>query len=350
MLRKKITYKSLSPSSGFVLRSPLGGSNAPEHTGRVSTRLTASDRISGVLVRWDIGRNRYLVKSGLYACGSPDSASPVLVTANYKLTFDSVRKELGGQNLWILVLDTHGVNVWCASGKGTFGTKELVKRIQASGLSKIVSHRELILPQLGASGVAAHEVKKESGFTVRWGPVYAKDIPEYLGNGKTKTARMKRVEFKLSDRLAVAPVEIAHAWPLLFITVALSFLFSLSAKTAGASFFFSSLLSLTGGIFAGTVLFPVLMPFLPFRAFAAKGALLGLEWSVLSFAPFAHLSPGTLPVILLTVPLVSFLSMNFTGSSTFTCQKGAELEVKWSLPFMILSSASGILTGVLLWI
>jgi CO dehydrogenase/acetyl-CoA synthase gamma subunit (corrinoid Fe-S protein) len=84
---------------------------------------------------------RYRAAPGLYRIGQPDANSPVLVTANYKLTVDRVRKELVGMNVWLLVLDTKGVNVWCAAGKGTFGTDELVRRIQAANLNEVVGPR-----------------------------------------------------------------------------------------------------------------------------------------------------------------------------------------------------------------
>jgi len=83
-------------------------------------------------------------------------------------------------NVWLLVLDTKGVNVWCAAGKGTFGTDELVRSIQAANLKQVVRHRDLVLPQLGATGVAAHEVKRATGFSVHYGPVRARDIQAYL--------------------------------------------------------------------------------------------------------------------------------------------------------------------------
>ncbi len=85
----------------------------------------------------------YAIDPGLYALGDPDRESPVLVSANYKMSFDDLRSALPGRNLWILVLDTKGINVWCAAGKGTFGTEELVKRIEASHLKEIVSHRSI---------------------------------------------------------------------------------------------------------------------------------------------------------------------------------------------------------------
>ena len=129
---------------------------------RVSTNLSIGDRFGGWRVRWGIGRKHYRVDPGLYRVGRPGQDSPVLVTANYKLSFDSLRSELRGIDAWLLVLDTQGVNVWCAAGKGSFGTDELIRQIQAVGLSEVVTHRRLIVPQLGATGVAAHEVHRHS--------------------------------------------------------------------------------------------------------------------------------------------------------------------------------------------
>ena len=70
--------------------------------------------------RLGLNRSTYLITPGLYCTGQPTPASPVVVTANYKLSFDALRKELSGESVWILVLDTRGINIWCAAGKGTF--------------------------------------------------------------------------------------------------------------------------------------------------------------------------------------------------------------------------------------
>ncbi|RMF42006.1 MAG: acetyl-CoA synthase subunit gamma, partial [Deltaproteobacteria bacterium] len=137
---------------------------------QVATHLRWQDHGGAILMRWGIGRFRYAIAPGLYAVGNPNPESEVLVTANYKLSFDHLRRHLAGRDLWILVLDTKGINVWCAAGKGTFGTDELVRRIRASRLEELVSHRRLILPQLGAPGVAAHKVKEQTGFRVSYGP------------------------------------------------------------------------------------------------------------------------------------------------------------------------------------
>jgi len=54
------------------------------------------------------GRLHFTVEPGLYALGKPGKQSPVLVTANYKMSFDKLREALPGRDVWILVLDTQG--------------------------------------------------------------------------------------------------------------------------------------------------------------------------------------------------------------------------------------------------
>ena len=118
----------------------------------VSSTLTARDRRGHILARLGQNREGYRVAPGLYSLGSPGPDSPVIVTANYTLSFDAVRSSLPGWDTYILVLDTKGINVWCAAGKGTFGTEELINRIRKTGLSSVVTHHRIILPQLGAPG------------------------------------------------------------------------------------------------------------------------------------------------------------------------------------------------------
>jgi len=149
-----------------------------------TSNLTAHDRIDHLQARLGLNRMGHKVVPGLYSLGTPDQRSPVLVSANYTLSFNALRSSLAGTDCYILVLDTKGVNVWCAAGKGTFGTEELVHRIQVTGLERVVEHRQLILPQLGAPGVAAHQVKKSTGFSVSYGPIRASDLQEYMREGK----------------------------------------------------------------------------------------------------------------------------------------------------------------------
>lgn len=81
----------------------------------ISTTLTFRDRFGFVRMRLGIGRASYKIEPGIYAVGNPDSMSPVLVSSNYKMSFDVLRRELFGIDAWILVIDTRGINVWCAA-------------------------------------------------------------------------------------------------------------------------------------------------------------------------------------------------------------------------------------------
>src|SRR5450759_1941867 len=222
----------------------------------------------------------YSIDPGLYALGNPDRESPVLVSANYKISFDELRSALPGRDLWILALDTKGINVWCAAGKGTFGTEELVGRIESSGLKEVVSHRSLILPQLGAPGVAAHTVKKLSGFGVRYGPIKAEDLPAYIDAGFKATSKMRLKTFPLKERAVLIPIELVETIkPTLIIAPVL---FLLGGIGGPAGFWANALhdgsfavLAFLSAIVGGAVIHPLLLPYLPGRAFSAKGLVLG---------------------------------------------------------------------------
>ena len=170
---------------------------------RVFSRLDRDDRIGTVLARLGIGRDSYSIAPGLYGVGSPDAGSPVMVTANYKLTFDSLRGSLAGIDAWILVLETRSINVWCAAGKGTFSTGEVAERVSAVGLEKVVTHRRLILPQLSATGVSAHQVMRLA--VSRWsgGRCTRRHIKAFLDRGNAGHAAMRKVTFTLRERVVI---------------------------------------------------------------------------------------------------------------------------------------------------
>ncbi|MGA2640603.1 MAG: mercury methylation corrinoid protein HgcA [Spirochaetia bacterium] len=309
---------------------------------KISTSLSRRDVWGGVKVRWNIGRDRYAVLPGLYAAGTPAEESPVLVTANYKLSFDTLRKSLQGIDAWILVLDTKGINVWCAAGKGTFGTRELEQRIMKVRLEEVVSHRTLILPQLAAPGVSAPDVKKASGWIVRYGPVRADDIRAFFEAGQRKNESMREVRFQLPDRMAVAPVQLTQAWPVLLAILAASALSGLPFAPGYGTRFFDFLIPLAGGVLVAVFGFPALLPYLPFRAFALKGAVIGLVWGVVSALVSGASAVSGAGLVLLVTPIAAFIAMNFTGASTFTSQPGAALEVRRGLAPMAASLFLGI--------
>ena len=179
---------------------------------QVKTALGFRDHLGSARARAGVARNQYKVNPGLYCTGAPGSESPVFVTANYKLSFDSLRRELAGLDAWILVVDTRGINVWCAAGKGTFSDDEIALQVKRTGLARIVSHRELILPQFAATGVAAYKLKKKCGFIGIFGPLRAKDIRNFIRNNKQADETMRAVTFTFAERLVLVPVEILLIW------------------------------------------------------------------------------------------------------------------------------------------
>lgn len=188
----------------------------------VRTQMTPEDHWGTLLARLGIGRDNYRITPGLYGIGTPNAQSPVMVTANYKLSFDVLRSHLAGISAWILVVDTHGINVWCAAGKRTFSTQEVAYRVQATGLVDLVTHRRLILPQLSATGVSARQVKTLCGFEVVWGPVHAKHVKEFLDKQMNATPDMRKVTFTLRERVELIPVELKQMGkPTLYLVPAL---------------------------------------------------------------------------------------------------------------------------------
>lgn len=324
---------------------------------KIDSSLSSADRWGTIKARWSIGRMNYTIEPGLYALGEPDATSEVLVTANYKLSFDHLRQPLAHRHLWILVLDTDGINVWCAAGKGTFGTRELENRLTSSGLTKVVSHRRLILPQLGAPGVAAHEIKKHTGFKVIYGPIQALDLPAFLDDGLKATSEMRRKTFPIRERTVLIPVELVSAlkWFLGII-----FVFLIFQGIAGGDGFWTNInggglliaLALLGALVAGAVLTPILLPWLPGRSFSLKGTIAGLftivilllilKPSLLSWTD----RMGILAWLFMVPAMAAFLAMNFTGASTYTSLSGVKREMKFAVPLEISFGA----LGLILWL
>lgn len=321
----------------------------------VATVLKFSDHLGAVKTRIGFGRMKYAIEPGLYAVGEPNDKSPLFVTANYKLSFDSLRKELSEFNGWILVLDTKGINVWCAAGKGAFGTDELVKRIKLTKLHQLLNHRQLIVPQLGAVGVSAHQVKELTGFKVIFGPIRAADLPAFIQAGNKATDDMRAVKFNALSRLILTPIEFIHGLKYLAIAGLIFFILS-GLNSGGISFSLmlqhgpQALVSIALGFLAGIVLTPLFLPFIPTRPFALKGALITILVFVLMLIIFPDFQNESLVEkiswLLIMTAISSFFAMNFTGASTFTSLSGVKKEMKYAVPLQVV----GFVVGSILWI
>ncbi len=330
-------YKNISWFAG-IIGTPAGP--VPQ----VYTTLKLSEQKDQFRARISSFRMKFSLKPGLYAAGNPGPSSDVFVTANYRLSFDHLRKALDGMNAWILVLDTDGINVWCAAGKGTFGTNELIKRIKLTNVEKCVEHKRLILPQLGAPGVNSDEVRKNTGFRISYGPVRAEDIKEYIADGNKADEKMRLVRFTMKDRAVLVPMEINMIKGKFLYFILAAFLYS-ALQPEGIIFneaVTSGYILLTAGIisvFAGAVLTPLLLPFIPFRSFAVKGGIAGAAALLLTeyfTGIFSSMTMYLLYAILILFTLLSsYIALQFTGATTYTSLSGVKREIKYSLPLYI---------------
>jgi hypothetical protein len=251
-------------------------------------------------------------------------------------------------------LDTKGINVWCAAGKGNFGTAELIHRIKETALSELIVHKKIIVPQLGAVGISAHEVKKHSGFTVLYGPVRAKDIKDFIAAGYKTDKKMRKVNFTFVDRLKLIPVELTNAKYLMLGAIALFFILTglykrgISFEQIKSSGLQNALIVFVGFI-SGAVFGPLLLPLIPFRSFSLKGAVVGLLAAlVLYFGNCLVGSPIVIVSWFLLLPAISsYLVMNFTGSSTYTSLAGVKKEMRIAVPMQIILLIAGLVLFII---
>ncbi|RQD59387.1 MAG: carbon monoxide dehydrogenase [Desulfonatronovibrio sp. MSAO_Bac4] len=317
----------------------------------ISHAWSWKDQLGAAGARLGVIRDNYRFSPGLYALGNPNELSQVIVTCNYKLTFDILRRELQGRSIWILVVETYGINVWCAAGKKSFSTDEVIRQVKQSGLNKIVTHRTLILPQLSAPSVAAHKLKKLCRFKGVFGPIRANDLPEFLDNGMHTESQMRGLNFPLSERMEVAIVEVYGARKLMFW--AFLACFALAALGPGGftlqGIFKSGLgacMIVLSGFVSGTFIVPALLPWIKFRAFAAKGLVTGIAIGILVSLFLAGSGPEFFASVTGVAGISSWFAMHYTGSTPFTSLSGVDREMRIYMPVQMAIACLAILIWV----
>ena len=308
----------------------------------IDSKWALRDYLGALKMRFTLKRNSYTVAPGLYCINNPSADSEVLITSNYKLTFDILRKNLKETKAWIIVLDTKGINVWCAAGKGTFGTKELITKIESTHIKDRINHNRIIIPQLGTPGISAYRVKQLTDMHVKVGPVYAKDIPAYIQKGLKASAEMRSTRFSLRDRFLLTGVEVVYSLRYLLIGIALIAGINLIGTENPLSIEYLRTIALSSLAFflaslSGTFLGPLLLPYLPSKSFAIKGSFIGFIMGVILFISVfkSMLTINYIAFLLLSVTLGSYFTLNFTGATTYTSLSGVKKEMKYALPAQI---------------
>lgn len=268
--------------------------------------------------------------TGLYAFGKPDKQSEVIITGNYKLTFDYLRKYLK-KDYWVLVIDSDGINVWCSAGKGRFGTAEVIRMLQTVELP--VDHNRVILPQLSGPGVQSHLVSKITKKKVIFGPVRIQDMDDFVEGGIKSDMRL--VTFNLKDRMTLVPIEIIFNLKVLAFT----FLVSLVPIVPMILFWIS-----LSAVVLGSIIFPALLPIMPFRMFYKNGMLLALPLLLFLSTGVNATNAG---LVMLGMLYTSFLAMSFTGSTTFTSLSGVKKELEQAIPIMVWMLLIAVLTTLI---
>jgi len=320
-----------------------------KHT-KVSTELTSKDIWKHFKIRMNIGRHSSTVDVGIYSIGNPDSSSPLFISSNFLMSFDKLRNSLKEMNVWILVIDTKGINVWCAAGKGTFGTTEIISKIKDFNVENLINHKNIIVPQLGASGTQAHVIKKESGFNVVYGPVYASEIKNFLKNGSKADQKMRTISFNLTERIVLIPVELVGVIKYFILGSIYLYLIAYFSKSGFEwRLIFEVGNPLVGAfamsILAGSVITPIFLPLIPFRSFVLKGALVGfVVQEIYALYLRNHFSNYQIIGSLLLFTAVSaFLAFNFTGCTTFTSKSGVKKEMSLFIRPLILFAFIGLI-------
>ena len=257
------------------------------------------------------------VHPGLYRVGNPGPESPLLATSNYRLTVNLVRKHLAGRDVWLLVNDTRGVNVWCSAGEGNFSAAEIAVTMAASQAESWVAKRQMVLPKLCFNGVRLREVKARTGFQGRVGPVYARDLPAYLDAGFLKTPAMEQVHFNFLDRLWIGVPFAA----LLSLIVGALWLLSLGHLFRDLPLWFG----------VCSLLIAATYSWLPTRWHLVKGAILGSAVALALSAYLAHQGRPGLDIVrsaLLLLGIQIYVAADFSGSTPVSNRTLVEREFK----------------------
>jgi acetyl-CoA decarbonylase/synthase complex subunit gamma len=119
----------------------------------------------------------------IYDIGNPDENSPVLITANFSLTYFIVSSEIENSRVpsYLLVKDTEGLSVMTAWAAGKFGADNIAAMIKKCGIANKIKHRKLIIPGYIASESGGLE-EELPGWEILVGPREGAHIPAFLKN------------------------------------------------------------------------------------------------------------------------------------------------------------------------
>ena len=184
-----------------------------------------------------------------------------------------------------------------------------------------------------------------------------KKLLAFFKNGLNATLEMRLKTFTTRERIALIPLELVSAMKVGVVVLLLLFLITFFGRVGEGwtNAFHHGLFAVTAiltAILAGAVFTPLLLPWLPGRAFSVKGLSLGVLFVlillVFGWGDWVRWADRLERLAwLFIIPAASaFLAMNFTGASTYTSLSGVRKEMRWAVPFQM----SGCIVGLGLWL
>lgn len=247
-------------------------------------------------------------QTGLFTVGNPLKNSPVIVTGNYTETVRLMKKALRGQNVWLLLANSKGINVWCAAGGGHFTHHDIISAVVTSRVDEKVTNRTLILPQLGATGIERQKITESTGWKTIWGPARLEDLPMFLKQGHLATPTQRYMRFPLWERM-----EMATMWGIPMILMGFLIFSLLGGWEVGLSVSIAAA-TISYGIFGAL---PKLMikrwkRWITFVAFALIGSSVG--WLFLYLTNFVDTKSLLLSGLGATIEMLA-LSVDIAGTT-----------------------------------
>jgi acetyl-CoA decarbonylase/synthase complex subunit gamma len=134
-------------------------------------------------------RRPVAVAPGLRVIGTPDENSPLLVTANFALTYFTVESDLqsSGVNCYLMVVDTEGLGVEVSVAGRQLTAEKVAEMLKSSGVEGKVKHRKLLIP--GFAARLKGDIEDATGWELLVGPKDSADVKSFLEKhwGKEET-------------------------------------------------------------------------------------------------------------------------------------------------------------------
>jgi acetyl-CoA decarbonylase/synthase complex subunit gamma len=125
------------------------------------------------------------VDAAIKSIGSPNEASPVLITTNFALTYFTVANDIeaSGVDCYLLVVDAEGLAVEVGVAGGQLTAAGINELVVSSGVADKVKHKRMVVP--GKAARLKGDIEDTTGWEVMVGPQDSSQISDFLNKNWT---------------------------------------------------------------------------------------------------------------------------------------------------------------------